>query len=317
MKKIRRVIVALLLIIALEGCGNSANDNIVESSMEEQSSTEEQTFFVTPRPVTATPLPAETYSRDWEHGSCKNIWDRTIITSVFLSDTNYSWDETSESDSNNAEYELNNLTIATEWITNAVAEYDVSVDFVYNWVDNPDLKYNLSVDADVSNTEDENVIWKVIDENIDSEALLKKYNAENILFVIYQNVPKNWDLTSMTWVYEGDKYPYEYCIMYPFYKGKRVGPASYAHEILHAYGAHDLYIGDENDTYVATEEYVNYLKNTGSIDIMYSVSNGGSDITSETIVNELSEIDAYYIGITSRPPEIEEYGLDKSDYDTK
>lgn len=82
-------------------------------------------------------------------------------------------------------------------------------------------------------------------------------------------------------------------------------PATYAHEILHAFGAPDLYYVDTG----IPQEFVDYCSQTGCNDIMFTVNAG------ETIDSDFTPIDAYYVGIGARPAEADEWGLGPSEYD--
>ncbi|MBQ8410968.1 MAG: hypothetical protein IJX15_04450, partial [Ruminiclostridium sp.] len=62
----------------------------------------------------------------------------------------------------------------------------------------------------------------------------------------------------------------------------------------------------ENDA--ITAEYVAYCNETGSRDIMFTVDSG------DMITNILSEIDAYYIGLTDNSDEVEKWGLAECEY---
>lgn len=313
----KNVAIGLMAIaILLAGCGKTnkiAEDVKDVPQTESEESSEEPTFFVHPG-VREEKVIAGDYPREWDHGSCKNIADRTVIVSIFLSDRTYSWDEDDENDNSQMQRELDSLAAATDWIGSQVEEYDISTDFVYDWNENPELKLVLSSDKDICNSEDEHLIWGIIEDNLDSNYLLEKYDADNILYMIVQNVPKNWDLDSFTWIYEEDEYPYEFTVMYQYRKGARVGAASYAHEILHAFGAHDLYIADEGETYVVTEQYLEHLRASGSMDIMFTVHDANGKSTGMNILGKFTPLDAYYVGIGEEPSEVEEYGLDKSEY---
>lgn len=308
---------AVIMAIFSVGCGRAQQDNIADEEttaiVETEESSEEPTFFVHPREASEYQIAAD-YPFEWDHGSCKNIGEKTVIVSIFLTDKVYGWDEENEVDVKLMQKQLDRMTSATEWITKVTADYDVTPEFVFDWNENDDLKYMVSSQEDICNTENEKSIWKIIEKEIETDKLLDKYDASNILYMVMQNVPKNWDLSSLTWIYEGDEYPYEFTLMYPYAKGSVVGAASYAHEILHAFGAHDLYIADEGETYVVTEEYLEHLKNTGSRDIMFTVSDTSGGQGGNGISGVFTELDAYYVGIGEEPSEVEEYGLDKSEY---
>ncbi len=75
-------------------------------------------------------------------------------------------------------------------------------------------------------------------------------------------------------------------------------PSAYAHELLHAFGVPDLYYTGG----LIPQAYVDYCKETGSQDIMYTI-NGDMD----RITGQLTELDAYYLGLTARPAEADRW----------
>ena len=83
-------------------------------------------------------------------------------------------------------------------------------------------------------------------------------------------------------------------------------PSAYAHELLHAFGVPDLYYTGG----LIPQAYVDYCKETGSQDIMYTI-NGDMD----RITGQLTELDAYYLGLTARPAEADRWQLGLSEYE--
>jgi hypothetical protein len=92
-------------------------------------------------------------------------------------------------------------------------------------------------------------------------------------------------------------------------EGEEEPPAAYAHEILHTFGAVDLYdTSDEN--LGATKKFVRYIGKHDANDIMYTVYNektGESEY--DRISNRLTALDAYYIGWTDSCPLVKEWNL--------
>lgn len=71
------------------------------------------------------------------------------------------------------------------------------------------------------------------------------------------------------------------------------------HEILHAFGAPDLYTADEyGNNYGLTDELVDYIKNNLDNEIMYTTDRVTGECHYSSITNDLTEITAYYIGWT-------------------
>ena len=80
--------------------------------------------------------------------------------------------------------------------------------------------------------------------------------------------------------------------------------ACLAHEIMHCFGAYDLYYASET----IPQAYVDYCKRTASWDIMYSTNQGS------TVFHLFTPLDAYYMGIVDNCDEVTEWGLGKSTF---
>ena len=79
-------------------------------------------------------------------------------------------------------------------------------------------------------------------------------------------------------------------------KGTEEEPAVYAHEILHIFGAHDLYRGEEYSRAVTDYIAANYPD-----EIMRSVAGEGR------ISEQISRITAYHLGWIDEIPETESF----------
>lgn len=118
----------------------------------------------------------------------------------------------------------------------------------------------------------------------------------------YEHTPNPWSLGFSS----STDYDIEYVNLYiRFGDIFDAPPSTYAHEILHAFGAPDLYY----ESTVIPKEFVDYCSQTGCNDIMFTVNAG------ETISSEFTPLDAYYVGIGARPAEADEWGLGPSEYD--
>ena len=83
--------------------------------------------------------------------------------------------------------------------------------------------------------------------------------------------------------------------------------------MLHTFGAPDLYKADT--TSGITQEYVDYAANIGLNDIMrttYDASTG--DYHYDSIVNDITDITAYYVGLTSQSDTVDEWGFGPSEH---
>lgn len=240
-------------------------------------------------------------------GSAKKITDKTLIVSVFANDLNTSWDFNNKEDVQTKNDCLENLRIGVDYLTKNVNNY-ASTSFVYDFELNPDLKYigNFDKNLVVESGENYNYQTNYIKRNINSKKLLNKYDAKNVIYIFFFNTPYSNTVKPRTFRYsETSKINEEIINLYVKFLDKYVSPpATYAHEILHTFGAYDLYYANGG----VSEEYVKYLENTESKDIMYTVT------SEKTITNVFSELDAYYVGLVNSSSEQKTWNLPLSEH---
>ncbi|MBS7396858.1 MAG: hypothetical protein KIG32_00310, partial [Ruminiclostridium sp.] len=99
-----------------------------------------------------------------------------------------------------------------------------------------------------------------------------------------------------------------------------VAPSVIAHEILHLYGAPDLYAFDTNNiNYATTVGFVDYCRENVPQEIMLSTRDTETgELLSDRITQEITDITAYYIGWLDAAPEcVDEYLLVHSQHEYK
>lgn len=288
------------------------------SSSDETPSSQTTSPQITIEPPSTDEAPGE--SKGWElfseNGSANALNGTNLIVSVFVSDPDYSWqwDVNDYADNNLAYHSLNNLSIACSWITQEASRYGANPVFYYDWSEYPDLYYeaNLSVRMTSQNWGDiYQATTNYINTTIDSDALMRKYGAGNVVYLLFVNTPPGYEINSGSFnLNDGSApYPYEFCTMFIHEGDYELWPAAIAHEILHCYGAHDLYMVTSS---AITQEYVDYQENSKTNDIMrVTFDPDTSEVYYDRIVNELSELDAYYVGLTSTNADVDAWSLGK------
>ena len=78
----------------------------------------------------------------------------------------------------------------------------------------------------------------------------------------------------------------------PYGRGRKNPPAVFAHEMLHCFGAYDLYETDSGSP--ITQKYVDHLMSNHPNDLMNHCFFSDYDL----ITNVFSNVDAYYVGLT-------------------
>lgn len=252
-------------------------------------------------------------------GSAKELDGTTVLVSIFADDINTSW-ETDENEENMYKT-LDYLSIAIEWIDENCNRYGVDPEFVYDWSQYEDLYYTTSFEYDMTYDEDDQYfsLNKYVETIVDSENLKDKYQADNIIYMVYYNNDYSSTTVSATycWINEDtNDYPYEIVNIYTRCDGIDENPASYAHEILHTFGAPDFYLADEDgQNYGITQEFVDYNEEICSNSIMFTTFDAQTgDAYYDKITNEFDDVVAYYVGLLSQCNEVEEWGLGKSQH---
>lgn len=243
-------------------------------------------------------------------GSAGSPEGTTLIVSIFANELNTSWDFDTEGDRATRALMLNNMEMATSWLTQQIDAYGVESRFIYDWEANPDLYYTYDFGELILVRPDGGGYWKqenYVLENIPTETLKEKYQAQNILYMFYFNTDESNTVNSWTL---SDRQIEETEIINIFVRdnlsdGFYYTPASsLAHEIMHCFGAYDLYYASET----IPQAYVDHCRDTGSRDIMYTTS------LDSTIPQLFTQLDAYYLGLVDSCDEVTTWGLGKSSH---
>ena len=250
-------------------------------------------------------------ANDKSHGSAGYVEGTTLIVSVFADDLNTSWDFATEKDIATRDRMLSEMKTASAWLTKQIAAYGVESDFVYDWEENPDLYYICDFGQLLLVREDTGGYWKqeeYVLENVPSETLKKKYQAQDIIYMFYFNTDESNTITSRT---ISDRHNAETEIINIFVRNDRsdglyyIAAPTFAHEIMHCFGAYDLYYASET----IPQAYVDYCKEMISSDIMFRTSR----LLSIDYL-EFSRLDAYYMGLVDSCDEVTAWGLGKSTF---
>ena len=86
--------------------------------------------------------------------------------------------------------------------------------------------------------------------------------------------------------------------------------------MLHTFGAIDLYMADYSyDDYNITQDFVDYIENSDGNDIMYTTYDAYTNEPHyDEITNELTDIDAYYVGWLDDSELADQWGLVDSEH---
>lgn len=224
------------------------------------------------------------------------------------------------------------LDSACEFIQSKVASYGKSVEFIWDWKEDEALYYQTVIEPvfppykEYINRGDYvnyfcDTTRAFLREGIDSRSLRMKYHTRNIIYIVC----KDPDTTCYMIMQDENSYahpqlPYEWVETF-IRSEERMGQSTLlAHEILHLFGAPDIYIDDSyygNDGYGygINRDFLEYLTTrfteNHESDIMRTVS----EATPHKIEQQITEITAYYLGLIDKPDFAKEWNLYDSDYD--
>lgn len=260
----------------------------------------------------------EPYS-DWEKfttGSAGYLDGSTVLVSLFLDDKNANWTSADKA------LAMNNMKIAVDYLVEEGKRYGKKVDLIYDINEHEDLEYHIKYDGafpgstEVSRGDDvERFIYAVydyIEDHISIKDIMEKYDVNSIAFVCF--VDGETDVATAYQYVSGKNYYYEeVCFINLRWKsnGQNVNPDTYAHEILHLFGARDLYYTSAEDG--VSKEFIEYVAKNYPKDIM--LGHGARCVSYPDYISaEITKITAYYLGWVSYVYEMDLFPSAKADY---
>ena len=244
---------------------------------------------------------------DGSLGSAAKISDRTVIVSIFANDSGTSWDFNSSKDIQAMNVMHNHLSSAVEWLETQCKSYGASTEFIYDWKLHTDLFYSCSFSDFNMVREDGSGYYKqrsYIIKQINAKELKQKYNAQNILYIVYFNADETNTINSWS-ISDSYKFDCDVEIINMFTRDLRSGrsffnsASAFAHEILHTFGAPDLYYSSP----MIPQAYVDHCKKIKSKDIMYTTNLGS------IIDLKFTELCAYYVGLVDSCEDVKTWNL--------
>lgn len=248
-------------------------------------------------------------------GSAKILDGKTVVVSIFANDYVCEWDFTKEEDIKTRERAVSNITAALDYITAESHKWGKNAEFIHNWEENPDLFAQRNLPIEASNFEfySTKYIKMTLENTFDSDALLEKYDADNIFYLFIFNTPPDhlgspYAVNSIVY----DTHTIESCVINLTFEEMEITATEIAHEILHLFGAIDCYQPDRD--FGVTEEYVEYCRENHPNEIMFVTQDGIGTFENNKITAELGEITAYYVGWTDYSEEADRFGTIPSEH---
>lgn len=318
-KKLKNVLGGILLVVMLlSGCSNSNKEDVTEKIVSERTKedhiTEESALKEAMPETTASEVVASKAVESEEAiaeeplqeeevlgnprssyglGSAEYLKGRNILVSLFVTTPESGWSEEEQGEI------LAQIKKATTYIEEQANTYQVETEFLYDFIQFTDLKVEAQTDFLINEETDfldrldeEIALWQ--EKKLSYEVLQDKYEADGIAAMIFVKNPG----ISYAIVYDGTDSEKETMILFAenyYQPGEKETATAYAHEILHVFGAHDLY--EEAEFTAEVSEYVSRMYPD---EIMYTVTQSGEKINST-----LSPITAYHLGWIDEVEEVQ------------
>ena len=258
--------------------------------------------------ATPTPEPVPTFTEEQKaYGSAALLTDATVLVNVFLNDAahGHTWDAESRAAA------VQRTQLAIDWITEQAAGYEAAVNLICDRsADGSDstLTRSYLVQSAMQGGENSEESSAFLDEmdtlcaSLAADSRLAAYGARHIAFLFFLPI-SGTSFTMAHYADDGDSFYYEYSCLYKtdaYTDGEAESPATYAHEILHLFGAPDLYEGS-SDPYV-DEALVSYVADAYPGDIMLSTYEDDGSSRFDAITKEISPLTAYCLGLKLLSP---------------
>jgi len=219
-------------------------------------------------------------------GSAKSAEGKNIIISLYADTPDNSWSD------DERDAELEKLREACEYIEDSASSYGRDAEFITDYKSDRRLLMNSRIYRPVENSDDfydylDRITALWIDYVADYDGLLEKYDADGIFMIIhFKEAGRSYAVC-----YDGIDNEDESLIVY-----NDATASTYAHEILHLFGAHDFYSRAEY-----TEDAVSYIEEKYPDDIMLTLGQ------SNKITSKIGELTAYHLGWLDAPLEVKEF----------
>ncbi len=241
---------------------------------------------------------------DWGEsctGSAKYLDGDSLLVSIFLEYMGIPW---SDDEKRNVR---SNMNVANEYLIEQGIDYGKRVNLIYNLNEYSDICFTMPyydpelMGEDYYTNKDDpenNLYWSVseyIDAEISVKRLMERYDVNSIGFMVFMNTKSDKALTYPYYEDTSEVLYKEICLINYRWESNNdmVTPDTYAHEILHLFGARDLYRTSEADG--ITRDFVQYAANRYPKDIMLGNS---SDVVAwkKRISSKIEDVTAYYLG---------------------
>lgn len=246
----------------------------------------------------SAPAARDYTARDIAYGSAKTLDEVTAVVSVYLDEGQgtHAWDDDSIAESRRQ------ISQAAVWITSACRGYGAAAPLVFDdGSENCPLFCHTAYDGwftggkDADEGDDFYDAMDALCARLDTSALEAAYNTDSVAFLVFLPVAGS-SYTMVHYQSDGAAYYYEYSCLYRYdawadTPGTAEGPMVCAHELLHQFGAADLYEGSSDAE--VTPELTDFVTENWPTAIMLDTGLPGEP------ARVLCPVTAYRLGLIS------------------
>lgn len=238
-------------------------------------------------------------------GSAGVLTGKSILVNIYATTKNSKWNVKSKKEANRK------VKCAIDYIEKSAKKYGKHVTLIGDAEKNKDLNYSLKLqkrftDSDRSQDKLYEKIKSYINKCVDVDKLREKYNTDSVGFLVHLN-QEGVSSTLSHYADEGAETFYECSTLFTRCDKMPEGAATYAHEILHLFGARDLYEKSYEDGIL--KPFLKYIRKKHSTELMYTTLDRKGRQIKYRITNPISRITAYYLGWKKNIPEVKRFHL--------
>ncbi len=267
-------------------------------------------MYAGPGNARAEVVPERISESEWKKlptGSAGVLEGRSVLISIFVNDKVSKWTKKAKKEANRK------VRSAASYIRRQAKKYGKNVSLVADTEKYKDISYSFRVNNKVSDSirsQDKlyQKVMKYVRKNIDINGLRSRYNTDSIGFLFHLN-KSGTSSTLVHYAEEGTEFFYECATLFSKYGKQAEGASTYAHEILHLFGARDLYERSLADGITAS--LVRHIEKKFPKEIMYSTYDRKGRMLKYKITNDISRVTAYFLGWKDSVPEVKKYALPK------
>lgn len=238
-------------------------------------------------------------------GSAGMLEGKSVIISIYVNDSNSKWTGTAKKQANRK------VRIAARYIENQAEKFGKKAQLVTDIYKNKDIGFSFTTKMKVTDRiQNQDKLYKkivtFIDQNVDLDVIRKQYGTDSIGFVLHLN-KTGVSSTRVHYIEESGDSFYECSTVFTKCGGQAEGASTYAHELLHQFGARDLYETSLSDG--ITKSFVTHIEKKFPNDIMFTTYTVSGQQLKYSIKNEIGRVTAYFLGWKKSIPEQKRYPL--------